>query len=415
MESKKLRSYSLKTQTIINSTGSLVLMGCIWLISVMIVRITGLEDAGVFALAMSIANVFSFLVNYGMRDYLVADINFAFQPKQYVYARLALSPISFAFCIFYLLIFGFSAFNMAAVLIYLFFNICTVISDILLGNIQRAGHLEITGFSNCFRGFLCLLFFVIVHLSTKSLLLSMSAMSLASLLVLIFFDIPFFRMLAHDKTNNQHQPFYKLFVICFAVCFSNITPIINTAIPRLEVENIMGEKMLGIYSSVYTPMVVLNTLIPSILLAIVPSLTKHWKEFSIKSLRKTIFYCYSIVFTITIIANIGVFFVGKFFLNLLYGEEVASYSSLLYPIIVSMGLYCMCVCGNYILIAIESRFLLAVFSAIGVVITLLLSRLFVSSYGLVGAVLPLAVAYSFQSLMQLVLIIVRVRLRNKNA
>lgn len=58
---------TLRNKALINSAGSLVLFFGQCVISLVIVRITGYGDAGVFSLAMSISNVFCFVANYNIR------------------------------------------------------------------------------------------------------------------------------------------------------------------------------------------------------------------------------------------------------------------------------------------------------------------------------------------------------------
>ena len=136
---------SLRKQTLINSLGSLTLLGCQWLISILLVRVSGYEDAGVFALAMSIANVFATLANYGMRNFQVADVGRKYAPNQFVAARGVLSCVALLLCVLYVLLDGYSKRNALAICLYLSYSLSFILSDILMGNLQMAGHLEING------------------------------------------------------------------------------------------------------------------------------------------------------------------------------------------------------------------------------------------------------------------------------
>ena len=70
MEDKKM---SIKTSILWNTWGSLVYLGCQWLLSVLVIRISGFENSGILTLAMSITNMFYSIAVYGMRTFQVAD------------------------------------------------------------------------------------------------------------------------------------------------------------------------------------------------------------------------------------------------------------------------------------------------------------------------------------------------------
>ena len=403
---------SLKKQTIINSLGSACLLGSQWLISVLLVRLSGYEDAGVFALAMSIANVFSTFANYGLRNYQVTDINFKYLPNQYIWDRLILSSLSFLFCCMYLWFDGYSARNASAILLYLLYNLFVVISDIIMGNLQLANHLEINGFSNALRGCLCFLLFLAVQLLSRHLLWAMCAMSLGSLIVLLIFDLPKYRQYCTNRGSFSWQSVrmgLSLLSICFFVFVSTIIPIVITAVPRREIQRQMGEAALGIFSAVYTPAVILNTIIPTILLALVPRIAKFWKANELDTLRKEVAKSYGLVLFGTMIALFFSAVAGKLFLRLIYGSDILAFFPLLYASVAAIGLNCACVCGNYILVAFDRKGSLALFSGVSLLCVLLLTSSMVFKFGLYGAAWILIVAYTAQVLLQLALIVIEMR------
>ena len=66
---------SIKASVIWNSMGSMVYLISQWLISVLVVRVSGVEVAGNLTLAMSIKNVFYSIAMQGIRNYQVSDTN----------------------------------------------------------------------------------------------------------------------------------------------------------------------------------------------------------------------------------------------------------------------------------------------------------------------------------------------------
>ena len=91
MEEKKV---SIQKSIIWNSAGSMVYLITQWLISVLVVRLSGVETAGVLTLAMSVNNVFYSIAMQGIRNYQVSDMKEKYTSGIYVSSRLIICILS---------------------------------------------------------------------------------------------------------------------------------------------------------------------------------------------------------------------------------------------------------------------------------------------------------------------------------
>ena len=105
MEEKKV---SIQKSIIWNSAGSMVYLITQWLISVLVVRLSGVETAGILTLAMSVNNVFYSIAMQGIRNYQVSDMKEKYTSGIYVSSRLIICILSFLVCVGYALIAGFT-------------------------------------------------------------------------------------------------------------------------------------------------------------------------------------------------------------------------------------------------------------------------------------------------------------------
>ena len=103
MEEKKV---SIQKSIIWNSAGSMVYLITQWLISVLVVRLSGVETAGILTLAMSVNNVFYSIAMQGIRNYQVSDMKEKYTSGIYVSSRLIICILSFLVCVGYALIAG---------------------------------------------------------------------------------------------------------------------------------------------------------------------------------------------------------------------------------------------------------------------------------------------------------------------
>ena len=416
-EHEKMRSFSykemsLKKQSLFHSAGSLALMGFQWLISVSLVRISGYEDAGVFSLAMSLSNIFTMIANYGIRNLILTDYRRKYSTAQYMAVRAFTCAAALLVCLCYINISAaYSLAERLSILFYLIYSLATIACDTLMAYVQLNNHLEINGISNIIRGCLGFAAFIAVIFITRSLVYAMAAMAVASVCVFLFFDVRKFMYICGVPGRIEYRQLGQSFAILkdgFPVMLSLVIPVTITAIPRIVIQSTLTTEMLGYFSSIYTPAVLLSTVIPPLLVAGIPEVSRAWHEKQFRTLRKKLLLNYGIVVGAVIAALVASIFLGRVVLRFVFGEEILQYYHLLYFAILTIGLNCFCVCGNNIIVAIGNKKLMVLFSMTALLITWIGSGQMIESYGIYGAAFIAIIAYGIQSFLQIGYILITI-------
>ena len=400
-----------RKQAAINSTGSVVLMFGQWLISVLLVRMSGYEDAGVFSLAMTVSNMFTFFANYGLRNYQVADVRGIYSQEQYLLTRFVTSAAALVFCVGYLMLLTeYSAAEQMAVLCYLLYSLCNIISDILFGTLQLKGRLEINGYSNMIRGAVCFAAFVACYAVCHQIVLSLLLMVLCDVLWSAVYDWRLFLQVEKIRRPGKEDLVRcgQLLLGCFTLMISSLLPVITTALPRLSIKAVAGTEQLGYFSTIFTPTVLMTTLVPSIIIAMVPKMAKAWNEGRRGEYLKFSGQNYLISVAFVIMAEVAALLVGRPVMRLVFGAGILEYYSLLYWAILATGLNLMVSCGNSALISIHSNTEVAVAAAVALGFTAAFSGPMVRAFGITGAAYVLAAAYLLQALLQTAVILYKV-------
>lgn len=396
-----------RKQAAINSIGSVVLMFGQWLISVLLVRMSGYEDAGIFSLAMTVSNVFSFFANYGLRNYQVADVNGQYTQGQYLLLRVFTGTASVLACGVYLFVAGgYSPVERWAIVLYLLYSDVNVMSDTLLGALQLHDRLYMNGYSNILRGSLCFLLFVGTYMAVHNLLAALLAMVAATLVLTLAYDWRQFRRFEQltPWRRSDLQAVGRLLRSCFALMLSSILPVVTTAVPRLSIQKISGTEQLGYFSSIFTPTVLITTLAPAIIIALVPQMARAWSVHDRKGVVTAAAKSYGMVFALIVLAELAAVVAGRPVMRLLFGEEILQYYPLLYWAILATGLNGWTYCGNSALVAIGFNRAVAVAAAVVLVVILGLSDRMVFAFGITGAAYVLAIAYGIQTVVQLAML-----------
>ena len=401
-----------RKQAAINSIGSVVLMFGQWLISVLLVRMAGYEDAGIFSLAMTVSNIFNFFANYGLRNYQVSDVQGMYKQRQYLLTRLITVGFSFVACLVYLPVAGgYSAVESGAILLYLVYSNITILGDTLLGTLQLHGLLQINGYSSTLRGGVCFVGFIAAYMVSDSLLVSLAVMALCALVCTLLYDWRWYCKVERVQwfQAGDLPAAGQLLRTCFTLMLSSLLPVITTALPRRAIQKISGTEQLGYFSTVFTPTVLITTLIPAIIVALVPKMAKAWTEGDHRGFLKFVSQIYMISVGIVLLAELAALVAGRPVMRMLFGAGILDYFSLLYWAILATGLNVLTSCGNSALIAERSHRLVAVGSAVALAVTALLSDVLIEGYGITGAAYVLVLAYGAQVVFQLGVIVFRMR------
>ena len=402
-------------KTAIHSIAMVVLFFAQWLISMLLVRIGGYYDAGVFSLAMTVSNVFTYIANFGIRSYMLTNKTGIVQPHHYQSAALISISGSFLLCIGYLLIAGqYIRIEKEAIFFYLVYSNSIACSEIMFGRLQLAGHLEINGESNLVRAAVCFAAFVGSFLIFHRVALSLLFMAGAAVLVCVLFDGTRYRKIIGENFFAFRPDFrsgLKILASCIPIMLTSVVPLLTTAIPRTTIQKELGTELLGYFATIFTPTVLITVLVPTVMQALLPSLADNWEN-NRGLLKKQILKGYGFIPLLAGVALLAALVAGKPVMALLFGEEILPYFSLLYWAILTTCVNAAVMIGNNILIAIHKNRDLLISNLLAFVLCAALSQVFVTHWGLQGAVYVLLCAYGVQVVYQLIVIFCNLHRKN---
>lgn len=403
MSETKVRS--VKTNMLFNTVGSTLYYFCVWLASVIIVRLSGFVDAGLFSLAMTVTNSPAVIALFNMRNFQASDLNGEFTDQTYMVSRVVSCAASFALCIGMVLFYGYEPMKAATILVFMCFKIVEGAVDVLYGIDQRKERLDYAGISLSIRGIGTLVAFIVVFLLSKSLLVSFLAMTLVSLSVVVIYDRHVTRPLMDGrKTEELWKAVGRLLLICLplaVVLFLNNYAIM---IPRLVLENNFGEEIMGYYSSVSSPTVVVQVAAQTLFAPLVPGLTRYYTEKQKKPFLKGLFGFFAFAGVLTVIAIALAYFFGEWLLVTVFGEEIVPYVYLFIPILLMSVL----IAVNVALFAVVTLMRIIkpqyIVGVAGILSSLLLSFALIPKTSCDGVIAATMISMGVQILIQIIMI-----------
>lgn len=334
-QKQQAQGLSLKANVLWNSIGSMFYLGCQWLITVLVVRLSsGFDAAGVLSLAMSVVGIFGTFANYKMGTYQISDIHRENTLAEYLAFRCFTLGMSFVACMAYAAI-TCPPHTLATIALFFVYKGVGLLIDILHGSDQQHRRMDYMGKSFILQGIASIAAFSIVFSVTQSLELAIVAMTAGVLLVFAGYDMPKaaqFEPVVLHLSRKKALFFLKtsLPAVVASVAASSIF-----TIPKQYLAFVSGDAALGIYSSVAAPALIIQMGAMYLYGPLLDIFPKHFFDGDIKDFVKLLARTVVSILAVTAACWIVLLFIGEPVLVLLFGGQIAEHVYLLYPVLVS--------------------------------------------------------------------------------
>lgn len=216
-----------------NSIGSFLQSAISPVLLIIITRMNGIEDSGLFSFAMSISIIFWAIALWGGRTYQVSDIKKEFSTGGYITVRLITAVIVTVASVLFCLINDYTLTKTTLILILVLFKLIESLADVLYGILQINNKLYIAGFSLFIKAVGGAVLFTFINAITHNVIYSSLSLLLINVAVIILYDMPRIRKLqTSSKKTTRKISFYinealvimkrtaPVFIVIFLTMFS---------------------------------------------------------------------------------------------------------------------------------------------------------------------------------------------------
>lgn len=376
---------NIKKNMVWNALGNVVYLGCQWLVTILVTRLLGYEVAGVLSLAMSISASFQTLALFGIRNFQVSDIKNQYSDSCYVGFRNITCLLALALCILFALVNKYNTNTIISIVLFMLFRLAEDYSDVLHGIFQKNDKLYMAGQSFFIRGFAVLIGFIAGYRIFRTLNGGLAVMTIVSICISLFFDLPIAIRLSDSKFFINIKNCLILAKETWLLCaYMFLGSVIVTA-PKYILEKMASEEILGVYSSIFAPALLIQAATQYIYMPFISKLSIMFNDHDTKGFRAL---SNKIVTTICVIGLLILaicILLGEWCLKLLFTDSIAPYSDMLYLIIV--GVFCHAVNVFYQALAVIVRSIkgLVVSCIIGVIVSCGVSAVAINIFSADGA------------------------------
>lgn len=399
---------SIKKNMIYNTVGSVFYYACQWFMSVIIVRTSGYEAAGILSLAMSVTGSPALVALFNIRGYQVSDIQNQYSSTVYIQSRHVSNALAYFICFITVLVGGYNLKKTIVIMTFMILKIIEGYADVYYGIEQKYNRLDYCGISMTLRGIGIIVPFAAVLYIWNNIILSLVVVSVVNVIIFLLWDVRLYNRYMRDGVKETQkeirQGVKSLLLTCYPLAIVAFLNALSINIPKLAFEKFYGSQAMGYYSSVASPTLVVQLAATTIFAPLVTPVTKAFVE---KDKERFYGICrkFLLLFLgLTILVLAASKLLAHWGLVLLFGEGIEAYVWLFVPVIllsvlmaIQSVLYSVCTLVR----AIKPQYW-SVIAAMIVAVTG--SFTVVKAYDMRGLVIGLGITQATNILVQLVII-----------
>ncbi len=381
---KRKKEQNMKKDVFWNTLGSGINAFNSLFFMIIVTRINGIDDAGIFTFAFSTASLFNVIGIYSGRVYQVTDDS-EIMDKDYFVHKIITCIMMLFISIGFLLVKNYSFWKGSIILALCLLKTFEAFSEVIYAFFQKEYSLYKVGVSFTIKNIFGLIIFLITDLITKNVFVSSSALLITYILVMIFYDFKNVnkRYFTFNKINWNHiWIIFKRGFFSFSLSFLTMY-ILN--IPRYVIDANMETKFSTIFGILIMPASVMVLIAQFILHPFLMKLKECLTNRQIKEIKSLIKKMVAVISLISIFVLLIAYFLGIPVLELVYNIELREYKTSLMIVMIGAIMYGITIILSNILISMRVIFKQVLIYSVIAVISLLLSNLWIQSTGILGA------------------------------
>ena len=402
---------SISRTMLFNTVGSLIYYACQWFLSVVIVRISGYEQAGVLSLAMSVTASPAIIGLFNVRNYQASDLNNQYNQRTYINSRHITNLFSFIICAVMVLAGEYSTEKAIVIFLFMLYKVAEGYADVYYGIEQRWERLDYAGISMTIRGIGTIVIFVAILLVFDNLVLGLIAISAFSLLVVIFYDVRKTREWCDEKLTSSQLKAEVISLLLTCIPLAIVAFLNNFAFnfAKIVLESTYGSEVMGYYSSVASPTLVVQLAAQTIFAPMIPSLTECFVKKD-KAGFYSILKKFSVLFGgLTVVVLIGSKLLAHWGLCLLFGDKIEPYVYLFVYIVlmtifmaINTSLFSICT----LIREIKIQYLIGI---VAIIVSVITAYTLVVRFSMVGVVWAQTITILSQIFIQVLIIVKKLK------
>lgn len=364
--------------------------------------------SNIYSIGMMIALQILTVGRFSVRNYQVSDVEDKYSFKEYLSFRIITCFLAVLVAAVWIPLGGYSGSTAVIIGAFCIYRIAESFSDLFEGLYQQKHRLDISGKSQFAKNVVMLVIFSVLVLTTRNLVLSSVVLATVSVLLLFIVDVPLVKEFATWGFDFSIKKMWGLCRGCFSLFVSSFMYIYINNSPKYAIESLEGEEGVGVakFSMLFMPTFVIELLAGFTLRTWLLEMASCRKNKDYKGLRKLILKQMAVILVITVLAMVGIYFLGGWALSLIYGTDLHGYEVINVLLMLSGGLGAVYALFENVVTIYRKQQFSIIINVVAAVTALVLVTVLTSRYYMLGATIGFVAANLVRTLGYIILAII---------
>lgn len=384
---------SQKRVFIWNSVGSAIYAISSFLLLIIVVRVCGVDEGGIFSIGYAIAQLMLTIGVFEATTYFATDAEDRFTYAQYLGFKLVTCGLMIVASVVYITSFGYDAHKTLVAYALCAYRLFEALSQYWFAAFQKENRLDIGGFSTTWRSVISIVVFASALVLTKDIVLSMLLSSASEAVWICSYDIPRLRRIRRvGKPDFSLNPLASLFAACFPLFISSFLAIYLGNVCKYAIDAVGTAEMQTIFNVLFMPSFVINLFVNFFIRPSLTHMAELWLKREVRAFMKTIVKLLGAVVGVTLFVVVGCIIVGIPILEAFYGIDLQGCLPALLILLFGGGFLSASVVFFNAMVIIRAQNGVLVGYVLGIVIAQLIATPFVVAAGVMGASVAYAIS-----------------------
>lgn len=356
-------------------------------------RTNGSQDAGIFAIAIAVANLMMYVGQYGIRRFQASDIREQFSFEEYHGMRILTCSImviaSLGYCVYGRIFKDYSELKFSVIFMICMLKMIQAYSDVYHGNMQQKGRFDVAAKATAIRYILEIVIFCAVLLLTHNLILAACLCVGSSVILMFLLSVNAGSHYCDSIRPVFRKPALKGLIIEGFPLF--VSMFLNTYVgnaPKYAIDSYLTDDIQASFNYIFMPAFVVQIVAQFIFNPVITAYAKLWLDHRTESfdrftakLRKMSVA----VLGLTLLGLIVAATIGIPVLSFVFGIDLSGYKKELCIIMLGGGMLAYATYFSTVIAIIRIQKTLVICYGVVSVMALLLSRPLVGGCGIQGA------------------------------
>lgn len=365
------------------------------------------EQAGIFALALTVGQWMATISYYETKVYQVTDIRERYTFSDFFVTKTILLGLSIIASVVFIALREKTSEKALIILFMCIYKTIEGFADVFEGEFQRQQRVDAAGKSIFIRVATSNVLFMLSILITRNLLLSIILMTIEAIAVICIFNFHVVKVQWPFKFKSTNTQIAGVFKECFPLFLSSFLNTYILAASRLAVDAVLESEYQLYYVAVFMPVTIINLFSGFVFKPLLTDMAVCYDTGKINSLKKMIVKIIAFIFGFTIICMIGAYLIGIPVLSFVYHVNLTPYKWELLILLFAGGINALNVVLYYILTIMRKQYYVLfgyiVTAAAALIITTPVTKLLLirgAALSYLASVIVLLVVFSVYILVQ---------------